>query len=89
MMSSCTHTDCVNARSVLTGLIGARAPVGHDVHAIGAGEAVVRVVGGGRVVGVHHGGGGALVHEPGGQSNAGHQGWRGRDPWLCHSGGHL
>ena len=62
---------------VLTGLIGARAPVGHDVHAIRAGQAVVRVVGGGRVVGVHHGGGAALEHEPGRQSYAGHQGWQG------------
>ena len=62
---------------MLTRLIGTRAPVGHDVHAIGAGQAVVRVVGGGRGVGVHHGGGAALEHEPGRQSYAGHQGWQG------------
>ena len=58
-----------------TRLTGAGPPVGHHVHAIGgAGQAVVRVVGGGRAVGVHHG-----SPVPGGQSNAGHQGWRGGD----------
>ena len=58
-----------------TRLTGAGTPVGHHVDAIGgAGQAVVRVVGGGGAVGVHHG-----CPVPGGQSNAGHQGWRGGD----------
>ena len=58
-----------------TRLTGAGPPVCDHVHAIGgAGQAVVRVVGGGRAVGVHHG-----SPVPGGQSNAGHQGWRGGD----------
>ena len=56
---------------MLTGLTGA--PVGHHVHAVGgAGQAVVRVEGGGGAAGVHHGG--AVT---GRQSNAGHRGQQG------------